>query len=140
MINLSGKDWDDRDPLEQAAFLLRLEKAKVFIAMDNLSEAEKELYEALKLALRTAEIGEKNSKKELFIESISRFRRLIPLLQEYRFMEDAWAEIYVVAAVCYKQVGIDDEAKKAFRKAIELEPDNKGIQDIGRRHGWINEI
>lgn len=100
MENSNNQSWDDLEPLERAAFLLRLEKSKTFVNLDNYGDAEKELYGALKIALQMAEKAEKETSKPLFVEAINSFKRLLTLFEEHQFMKEAWAEIQVVVAIC----------------------------------------
>ena len=131
------KDWSQRDPLEKAFFLLYLEKSKTFKTLDRRDEAEKELFGALGVALQVAEKAEKEANKSLFIEAINSFKRLLTLFEEHQFMQEAWAEVLVVVAICYFHLSLDEHAEYNFQKAINLEPDNQKIREIGIHYGWI---
>lgn len=124
------------NPLEEAAYLLRLEKAKAFRSLNQRSEAEKELYNAIKSTLQLAETAEVQDDKTLFIDAINRFKRLLLLLDEHQFMQEAFSEIHVVIAICYHHIGLVEFAEKHGCQATTLEPDNKEIKRIIEKYGW----
>ena len=121
------------DILGQAAFLLRIEKAKAFLTLTERDKAEGELLIALEIALQTAE---RAKTKAGFLESASMFEKLIKQVEMYEFMQYALAEIYMVLAICYLHLGKDEQAETLFNKAITREPDNQDIQEMGQRFGW----
>lgn len=131
-------NYSDSEPLDRAAYLLRLEKSRVYLELENKSEAEEDLYEAVKVALQMAEKAEREDDSSLFIDAINKFKRLLLILEEQQFMLEAFAEIHVVIAICYHRIGLPEKAKIHGTQALNLEPNNQAIQEMGHKYGWID--
>ena len=115
--------------LNQATFLLKIEKARAYTRLGDRVAAEVESMKALGIVLEIAE-------KQEYQAAVRLFKTLIALLQEGNYLQSAWAEIYVTLAICHARLNNNSKKQEYFKMAHELEPDNNDLRELAIQHGF----